>query len=149
MESAVVQILAIILPLVIIPCMYTIMLGTICHHKVKCKRFFLTSTAIVVTGLIAYLPSALASMFDIPMSYEFSQVATVTLYYSSSTVNPLIYFFFHPKTKDAIIVASAGNGLVVPSRSCAASPAHSPAMGRVIRLETLACKEAISVFDKV
>ena len=143
-----VQILAIILPLVIIPCMYTIMLGTICHHKVKCKRFFITSTAIVVTGLIAYLPSALASMFDIPMSYEFSQVATVTLYYSNSIINPIIYFCFHPRTKDAIIAKA--KGLEVPSRLSAGSRvsiAHSPVMGRAVRLERLSHMHRETISD--
>ena len=114
MESAAVQIVAVITPLVIIPCLYTAMLVTICHHKLKCRRFFVTATAIVITGLMAYLPSALTSMFDIPMSYEFSQVATVTIYYSNSIINPLIYFCFHPKAKAAVIASSRGQE--VPSR---------------------------------
>ena len=133
-ESAVVQIIAIIVPLVVIPCMYITMLATICHHKVKCRRFFITSTAIVGTGLIAYLPSALASMFNIPMSYEFSQVATVTIYYSNSIINPLIYFCSHPKAKDAIVASAkgheVGSRLSVGSR---VSTAHSPNLGRTMR----------------
>ena len=101
-ESTVVQIVVIILPLITIPAMYGIMTCVIVRNKLRCKRFFITSSAIILTSILAYLPSALTSMFEIPMSYEFAQISTVTLYYSNSIINPIIYFALHPKTKSVM-----------------------------------------------
>ena len=98
----IVQVIAILIPLAIIPLLYTYMLFVICRNKIKCRRFFATCSAIVVSGMCAYLPSALTSIFDISMSYEFAQILTVTIYYSTSIVNPIIYFCLHPRAKYAI-----------------------------------------------
>ena len=62
-------------------------------------RFLFTATLIIMTSMIAYLPSVIIATWDISFSYEMSQVLTVTVYYINGIVNPLIYVATHPAAK--------------------------------------------------
>ena len=64
----------------------------------------MTSSLVIFSGIIAYFPSCISNIFNITISYEFAQIATVTFYYTSCVVNPLVYFCMHPRAKIALSV---------------------------------------------
>ena len=96
------NVVGVIVPIVLIPLMYSVVLYHIQTHTVACRRLLITCSAIVVASWLAYLPSSLTSIFHISLSYEVSMVLTVTMYYSNSVINPIIYFVLNPKTMRVI-----------------------------------------------
>ena len=91
-----------VVPFFAIVVMHIIMLIFIIKNKLKFNRFLITATAIIMTTLLAYFPTIIADIWDIPMSYEVSQVLTITLYYVNGIVNPVIHVLAHPATQESI-----------------------------------------------
>ena len=90
-------------PFFAIVVMYIIMLMFIVKNRsLKINRFLITTTAIIMTSLLAYFPTIIADIWDIPMSYEVSQVLTITLYYVNGIINPAIHVLAHPATEKSI-----------------------------------------------
>ena len=96
------EILLLMVPFFAIVVLHVIMLVIIIKNKLKFNRFLITATAIIMTSLLAYFPTIIADIWDIPMSYEVSQVLTITLYYVNGIVNPVIHVLAHPATQESI-----------------------------------------------
>lgn len=84
--------------------MYLVIGFYIARNSLHCKRILTTSTIVIFSGLLAYFPSCIANIFDITIGYEVAQIATITFYYTSSVINPLVYFCLHPRAKVALRV---------------------------------------------
>ena len=89
-----------IIPFAMIVLMYGSMLLTIAKTKRSLGRFLVLSTAIVGTNLLCFTPTLTNSFMDMDMSYMTTQILFVTIWYLNGIFNPLIYFLFHPKTRD-------------------------------------------------
>ena len=96
------EILLLMAPFFAIVVLHVIMLVFIIKNKLKFNRFLITAIAIIMTSLLAYFPTIIADIWDIPMSYEVSQVLTITLYYVNGIVNPVIHVLAHPATQESI-----------------------------------------------
>ena len=96
------EVCLVIVPFFVIFVMYLAMLFFIVKNRIRSGRFLVTASGIVLTGLISYFPSLIANVWDIPMSYEESQLLTITLYYINGIVNPIIYVATHPATKQFV-----------------------------------------------
>ena len=86
----------IFVPIVLLALMYGMMLFIIIKTKQRCGRFLITATGIIMTSILSYSPSIIADIFSIPLSYEVSQILTVTVFYLNGVFNPLIYVLAHP-----------------------------------------------------
>ena len=91
--------LFLLLPLLLILIMYSIMITQIIRSKIRASKMILTSTAIIVTGVVSSLPFTLLAFFNIELDYEAAQVLTVTLYYINGICNPCIYLCSNPMAK--------------------------------------------------
>ena len=91
-----------VIPFSLIVLMYGSMLFVIVKSKRSCGRFLVLSTAIIGTNLICFTPQIVAVLTNINMSYMAKQVLYVTVWYLNGIFNPLIYFLYHPKTRDFI-----------------------------------------------
>lgn len=80
--------------------MYTVMLAIIIKSSRQFGRFLAISSGIIVSSLISYAPTVISLAWNVPMSYEVSQILTVTLFYINGIINPLVYFVAHPKTRE-------------------------------------------------
>ena len=100
------QVCLIFVPFLLILLMYGIMLFIIVRKRRRCGWFLLTSTGIIATSLLAYSPSVIANTWDVPLSYEVSQILTVTVYYINGIVNPIIYVLTHPVTRKYVMTAN-------------------------------------------
>ena len=86
-------------PLILIFIMYSIMITMIIRSKIRASKMIMTSTAIIVTGVVSSIPFTLLACFKITLSYELAQVLTVTLYYINGICNPCIYLCSNPMAK--------------------------------------------------
>ena len=82
--------------------MYIVIGVEITRNSLHSRRTLTTATLIIFSGLVAYFPSCISNIFDIAVSYEFAQIGTITFYYTSCVVNPLVYFCMHPRAKIAL-----------------------------------------------
>ena len=82
--------------------MYIIMLIIIIKNKRQFGRFLAISSGIIVSSLLSYAPTVIAIAWSVPMSYEVSQILTVTLYYVNGIINPMVYFVAHPRTRQYV-----------------------------------------------
>ena len=82
--------------------MYCLMLGVIIRSKRWCGRFLITARGIIMTSLLSYSPTVIASFGKIPLSYQVLQILTVTVFYTNGIVNPLIYLASHPVTREQV-----------------------------------------------
>ena len=98
-------ILFLIGPLLFIIIIYTFLLGVIIKNKIKVTKVIVTTTAIVLTGVMIVIPEILMATFYLQMSYEAAQIFTVTLYYMGSVFNPLIYFVANPRVSEQMSVS--------------------------------------------
>ena len=90
-------------PFLLVLLMYGIMLFIIIRTRRRCGRFLVTATGIIMTSLLAYSPSVIATTWNISLSYEVSQILTVTVFYTNGVVNPLIYVYIaHPATRNYV-----------------------------------------------
>ena len=89
-------------PFFMVIVLYITMLVFIIRSRLKFNRFLITATAIIMTSLLAYFPTVIANIWDIPMSYEVSQILTITLFYMNGIVNPVIHVLVHPATERSI-----------------------------------------------
>ena len=96
------EICFVLVPFVLVIVLYIAMLVFIVRRRLKFNRFLITATAIIMTSLLAYFPTIIADIWDIPMRYEVSQVLTITLYYVNGIVNPVIHVLAHPATQESI-----------------------------------------------
>lgn len=101
-DSYVVQSFTIITPFCLIVLMYLVIIFKITRNNLQSRQILATSTIIIFAAIIAYFPSCIANLFDIPMGYEFAQILTISMYYSCNVVNPLVYFCLHPRAKMAL-----------------------------------------------
>ena len=86
-------------PFFLILVMYGTILFVIVSTGRPSGRFLITASGIIITSLLAYSPTVITSIWHIPHSYEVSQILTVTVYYTTGVINPLIYVAFHPTTR--------------------------------------------------
>ena len=96
------EICLVMVPFFVIVALYITMLVFIIKNSFKFNRFLITATAIIMTSLLAYFPTVIANIWDIPMSYEVSQILTITLFYMNGIVNPIIHVLVHPATERSI-----------------------------------------------
>ena len=89
-------------PFFVIVALHVIMLVFIIKNSLKSNRFLITATAIIMTSLLAYFPTIIADIWDIPMSHEVSQVLTITFFYVNGVVDPIIHVLAHPATQESI-----------------------------------------------
>ena len=68
------------------------------------KRLFVITSAIILTGFITIIPDHLLTTFKIQLDYKIAQVFTVTLYYTNSICNPMIYFCSNRITRQELIL---------------------------------------------
>ena len=90
------QICLVFVPFLLLILMYGIMLLIIIRKRQRCGRFLATAFGIIITSLLSYSPYVITYIWDIPLSYQASQILTITLYYTNGIVNPLIYVVGHP-----------------------------------------------------
>ena len=95
-ESYIELVAFIFIPFLLILKMYITMLFIVIRNRRRCGRFLVTATGIIMTGVLSYFPTMIADIWSVPMSYELSQILTITLFYTNGIVNPLIYFLSHP-----------------------------------------------------
>ena len=69
----------------------------------KTRRLLAISTVIIISGFICWFPSVISSIFSIPMNYKVAQVLTVSLFYMSSSTDPLVYVLLMPAVKRYLI----------------------------------------------
>ena len=89
-----------VVPFFLVLLLYGTMMSIIISTGRKCGRFLITASGIIITGLLTYSPTVITVVWDVPHSYEVSQILTVTVYYINGIVNPLIYLATHPKTRE-------------------------------------------------
>ena len=86
-----------LVPMLIICLLYFTMFIVILRHKINSGRFFISTTAIIVTGLLAAVPEILFTSFGVKPSYEVFMIFNVTFFYINGVCNPLIYLGSHRK----------------------------------------------------
>ena len=102
------EICLIFVPFILIILLYGIMLCVLIRKtRRRSERFLITVTGIVMTSLLSYSPTVIADTWNVPMSYEVSQVLTVTLFYTNGIVNPLIYVLAHPTVQKYFVTLHA------------------------------------------
>ena len=97
--SPIAHLCALFIPFLLVLIMYTVMLAIIIKSSRHFGRFLAISSGIIVSSLISYAPTVIGLAWNVPMSYEVSQILTVTLFYINGIINPLVYFVAHPKTR--------------------------------------------------
>ncbi|KAL5271534.1 hypothetical protein ACHWQZ_G001975 [Mnemiopsis leidyi] len=97
------EICLLMVPFFLIILMYGVMLWFIVRNKLKCGRFLITASGIILTSLLSYSPSLIANIWNISLGYEISQILTVTLYYINGIVNPMIYVAIHPAAQSYVM----------------------------------------------
>ena len=100
-------ILFLLAPLVVLSILYILIIVAIIKNKIKFTKVIITTTTIILTGMIVCIPEVLMATFYINMSYEVAQIFTVTLYYTNSVFNPVIYFCVNPRVSEQISVSRA------------------------------------------
>ena len=98
-DSYIEQVCFLAVPFLLVVLMYGMMLVIIIRKRRRCGWFLMTSTGIIVTSLLSYSPTVIANTWTVPLTYEVSQILTVTVYYTNGIVNPLIYVIAHPVTQ--------------------------------------------------
>ncbi|KAL5263479.1 hypothetical protein ACHWQZ_G008752 [Mnemiopsis leidyi] len=86
-----------LVPMVAICFLYLAMFTVILRHKIKSSRFFISTSAIILTGLLSTVPEILISTFEVKTSYEVFMIFGVTFFYINGVCNPLIYLGSHQK----------------------------------------------------
>ena len=82
--------------------MYIVMLTIIIKSKRKFGWFLVISSGIIVSSLLSYAPTVIAVAWSVPMSYEVSQILTVTIFYVNGIINPMVYFMAHPRSRQYV-----------------------------------------------
>ena len=98
----VVQIVYLLIPFIPIILMYIAIVSVITRSANYCKHVLVNATVIIFTGILAYMPATITNESEIPMSFEFAQIGTVTFYYLNTVANPLVYFCMHPRAREAL-----------------------------------------------
>ncbi|XP_063690045.1 G-protein coupled receptor 183-like [Bolinopsis microptera] len=88
------------LPFSLIILMYSIIIYKVIRSGKTSIRLLAISSVIIVSGFICWFPSIISSIFSIPMNYKVAQVLTVSLFYMSSSTDPLVYVLLMPAVKD-------------------------------------------------
>ena len=101
-DSPIAHISALFVPFLLVLLMYIIMLIIIIKKKRRFGQFLAISSGIIVSSLFSYAPTIIAIAWSVPMSYEVSQILTVTLYYVNGIINPMVYFVAHPRTQQYV-----------------------------------------------
>ena len=86
-----------LIPMVTICLLYLAMFTVILRHKIKSSRFFISTSTIILTGLLSTVPEILFSTFKVETSYEVFMIFGVTFFYINGVCNPLIYLGTHRK----------------------------------------------------
>ena len=85
-------------PFFLILLLYGAILFVIVRNTGNCGRFIVTATGIITSNLLVYCPVVITVTWNIPLSYEVSQILNVTVSYINGIVNPMVYLVTHPAT---------------------------------------------------
>ena len=96
-ERPLLPILTLLVPLIAIGIMYLIIIVSIVKNKIRVGRLLVTTSAILLTGVIVAMPPILMITANLRMSYKVAQLCTITLYHSNCIFNPVIYFITNPR----------------------------------------------------
>ena len=96
-------------PIVIIAILYITMVLSVVRSGRRYKKVILTSSAIVITGLLAAVPDTILFVLQVEMSYKYAQIFTVTLYYVNCVFDPCVYVYSNPKIKRKITSVLSGS----------------------------------------
>jgi len=102
-RSKIEPLILLLVPMITICILYLIMFIIILRHKIKSGRFFISTTAIIITGLISTVPEILISSFEVETSHEVFMVFSVTFFYINGICNPLIYLGSHRRFQRQMI----------------------------------------------
>lgn len=95
-------ILFLVMPLLLICALYIFITIVMVKKKIKVTKVIISTSAIIASGMLVAIPEILMATFYLQMSYEVAQILTVTLYYTNSIFNPLIYFCLNPRVSEQI-----------------------------------------------
>ena len=74
-------------PFFLILLLYTSMMFFLVRHNRQSCRFLVTATGIIMSSLVSYFPTVITNIWSVPMSYEVSQIFTVTFFYTNGIVS--------------------------------------------------------------
>lgn len=101
-NSPIPHLCALFIPFLLVLIMYIIMLTIIIKSKRKFGWFLVISSGIIVSSLLSYAPTVIAVAWSVPMTYEVSQILTVTIFYVNGIINPMVYFMAHPRSRQYV-----------------------------------------------
>ena len=82
--------------------LYLIIIYTIVRRGISANAVILSTSVIVLTGVLTSIPSLLFQVVGLNMIYEVKNVLLVTVYYVNGIINPLVYFCFNPRVREQI-----------------------------------------------
>ena len=89
-------------PMCTICFLYLLIIYTICSRGISANTVILSTSVIVLTGVLTSLPSLLFQVVKLNMTYEVKNVLLVTVYYVNGIINPLVYFCFNPRVREQV-----------------------------------------------
>ena len=89
-------------PMCTICFLYLLIIYTICRRGISANTVILSTSVIVLTGVLTSLPSLLFQVVKLNMTYEVKNVLLVTVYYINGIINPLVYFCFNPRVREQV-----------------------------------------------
>ena len=89
-------------PMCCICAIYLLILHTIVRKRISANTLVVSTSIIVLTGVLTSIPSLLFQVVKIDMRYEVKNVLLVTVYYVNGIINPLVYFCFNPRVREQI-----------------------------------------------
>ena len=95
--NPILPIMTLLVPLILIGLMYLFMAISIIRNKIPVGRLLITTTVILVTGILVTIPNILMITINMKMPYKEAKIFTVTLYHANCVCNPLIYYIANPK----------------------------------------------------
>ena len=90
-----------IVPMFTVALIYATLLVFVVIKKKRCKKLLKTSFLICITTLFSATPTVLLYV-GIKMSYRVAQIFTLTVWYATPVFDATIYYFAHPKFKEAL-----------------------------------------------
>ena len=90
------------IPMCTICVLYLLILYTIIERGISANTVVISTSIIVLTGVLTAIPGVLFQVMRIDMRYEVKNVLLVTVYYVNGIINPLVYFCFNPRVREKI-----------------------------------------------
>jgi hypothetical protein len=91
--------------------MYIVIAISIYKNGLSVSRLLVTTSVVIFTNFLITIPQFFLFTLSHPMSYEVSQIFTVTLYHANCVVNPVIYFVANPRISHQIKASVIGETL--------------------------------------